>query len=170
MSDTPDSEGPAQAAAGQSRAEDAGDRTRESRPRRVILRRDDTGGYCIFIGRQMIQGFCSEFEDITGYSIGPNTQQQVRIAIEPIGRRQPARYPDRGDDPPDALLTPRLPNRDREDVANQMQRTLVDGEPLYSQAHPGNPTITMTWQDEAREHLVREIEQRQALIDMLAGM
>lgn len=166
MSDTPDSEGPAQASAGPFAAE-AEDRTRESRPRRVILRRDDTGSYCIFIGRQMIQGFCSEFEDITGFSIGLNTQQQVRIAIEPIGRRQPARYPDRGDDPPDALIRHRGPG---EAVRTRATPQGIEQEEvaLFSSAHPGNPTVTMTWQDEARQQLVREIERRQDLINLLA--
>jgi len=154
MSDTPDSEGPAQAggpfAAG---AEEV--RTMESRPRRVILRRDDTGSYCIFMGSRMVQGFCNEFEDITGFAMGANTQQQVRIFIDPIGRRQRAHYPER--DEPEESLPELSINRDQ-------------GVELFSSAHPGNPTITMTWQDEARQHLAQEIEQRQALINMLAGM
>lgn len=168
MSDTPDSERPAQAAGGQFQAEDAGDRTRESRPRRVILRRDENGSYCIFMGGHMIQGFCSEFEEITGYSMGVNLQQQVRIQIETIGRRQRARYPER-EDRPDALIRHRDPG---EAVMVRATDQGIEQEDvsLFSMAHPGNPTVTQTWQDEAREHLVQEIERRQDLINLLSGM
>jgi hypothetical protein len=140
----------------------------ESRPRRVILRRDENGSYCIFIGRQMIQGFCSEFEDITGYSIGVNTQQQVRISIDPIGRRQPARYPDRLDRP-DALIRHRDPG---EAVRVRATDQGIEQEEvaLFSMAHPGNPTVTQTWQEQARLHLVDEIELRQNLINLLTEM
>ena len=105
--DTPDqasqAAGPAQAAAS---------------PRRVVLRHDDTGSYQILMGHRLIQGFCQEFEEITGYAIGANLQQQVRIHIEPIGRRQHAHYPDR--EPP-----PMVRHRDPEEAV--MIRTTDEG-------------------------------------------
>jgi hypothetical protein len=165
MSDTPDSE----EGQGGFSAEDAEDRTRESRPRTVVLRHDNTGSYQILMGSRVLQGFCQEFEDVTGCSMGVDLQQRVRIHIEYIGRRQQARYPER-EDRPDALLTPRLPNRDPEDVANQMQRTLVDGAPLYSMAHPGNPTVTMTWQDEARQALHEQMTRMQHMLNLLESL
>ena len=162
MSDTPSREGPTQAAA--------------AAPRRVMLRHDDSGGYQILMGGRVLQGFCQEFEDITGYSLVVNTQQQVRIHIDPIGRRQPAYYPERESDinvvegqPPDALIRHRVPGegvRIRTTDQGIEQEEVV----LSSEAHPGNPTITMTWQDEAREQLVRDIELRQNMIDLLARM
>lgn len=157
MSDTPDSAEPAQATEGQ--------RTRR-RARRVILRRDDSGSYQILMGSRLVQAFCDEFEEITGYSIGVNTQQHARIIIEAIGRRQQAHYPDR-DPPPDALIRHRDPG---EAVMIRTTEQGIEQEEvsLFSAAHPGNPTVTMTWQDEAREQLVREIERRQDLINLLA--
>jgi len=138
-------------------------------PRRLVLRHDDTGGYQILMGNRVLQGFCQEFEDITGYAIGLNEQQQVRIRIDPIGRRQPAFYPDRGDNPPDALIRHRVPGegvRIRTTDQGIEQEEVV----LSSQAHPGNPTVAMTWRDEARERLVRDIETMQNMIDLLARM
>ncbi|KKN76775.1 hypothetical protein LCGC14_0367460 [marine sediment metagenome] len=160
MSDTPDSEGPARTA--------AEDRTRESRPRRVILRRDENGSYCIFMGREMIQGFCSQFEDITGFSMGVDTQQQVRIAIESIGRRQRARYPDRLDRP-DALIRHRDPG---EAVMTRATEQGIEQEEvaLFSSAHPGNPTITMTWQDEARQALQEQMTRMQHMLNLLESL
>lgn len=126
-------------------------------PRRVMLRRDDTGNYQISMGGRMIQGFCQEFEEITGYAIGVNTQQQVRIHIEPIGRRQHARYPDRGEDtPPTDVVAEDSPVEIRDRSRPRL--------PWAEQARERG------WQDEAREQLVREIELRQNMIDLLAGM
>ena len=128
------------------------------RPRRVMLRRNGNGAYEILIGRRILQSFCSEFENITRWVMPSNTQLPVRIEIIPSGEAQAATYPDREEDQP--LLRASVAEEDDppEEVA------------LYSQAHPGNPRITMTWQDEAREQLVRDIELRQNMIDLLARM
>jgi hypothetical protein len=89
--------------------------------------------------------------------MGVNLQQRVRIHIEYIGRRQQARYPDRTEeDRPDALI--------------RTDENLVEGRPLFSMAHPGNPTVTQTWQDEAREHLVEQMTMMQQAIDLLGRM
>lgn len=149
MSDTPDSEGPTQAAG-------AEDRTFDSRPRRVMLRRDRNGSYSIFMGRRMIQGFCSEFEDITRFALAPGMQLQVRIQIQPIGALHPATYPD--EEPPQVTEEPLL------DI-NQ-----VEGRPLFSSAHPGNPTVTMTWQDEAREHIHEQMTRMRHMLNLLESM
>jgi hypothetical protein len=156
MSDTPDSEGPTQAAAG---------REMESRPRTVVLRHDETGSYQILMGNRLLQGFCQEFEDVTGYSIGVGLQQRVHIHIEPIGRRQQARYPDR-EDRPDALI------RHRDPGEAVMIRTTAQGieqeeVSLFSEAHPGNPTVTQTWQDEARQALQEQMTRMQELFNLL---
>jgi len=149
MSDTPDSAGPTQAAAPQTTSQ-------VGVPRRLVLRHDDTGGYQILMGNRVLQGFCQEFEDVTGYAIGLNEQQQVRIRIDPIGRRQQARYPDR--------------EPEREAPPEQLSINRGEGVELFSAAHPGNPTVTQTWRDEAREHLVRDIETMQNMIDLLGRM
>lgn len=148
----------------QAQAAGAEDRTvMESGPRRVILRRDSEGCYQILMRSRQLQGFCREFEDVTGFAIAPDMQLQVRINIQQIGGLHRATYPDRepesviNADSDQPILRARLAEEDRE-VA------------LFSTVHPGNPTVTMTWQDEAREQLVREIEERQNMIDLLARM
>ena len=143
---------------------EAEDRTMESRPRRVVLRRDENGSYCIFMGSRMIQGFCSEFEDVTGYSIGMNRQQQVRICIEPIGRQIHARYPEREDvpqmvrhrDPGEAVMI-RTTDRglEPEDVA------------LFSSAHPQG---IERWPDMARRGLQEQMTRLQDMLNLLEGM
>lgn len=135
------------------------------RPRRVMLRRNAGGAYEILIGRRILQSFCSEFENITRWVMPSNTQLPVRIEIIPSGEAQAATYPDR---------EPAI-SRDRDQPILRARLAAEDDDPpeevaLFSTAHPGNPRITMTWQDEAREQLVRDIELRQNMIDLLARM
>jgi len=137
----------------------------ESRPRRVILRRDENGSYCIFMGREMIQGFCSQFEDITGFSMGLNRQQQVRIVIEPIGRRQHARYPER-DDPP--LIDDRVPDAERGLRIRTTDVNMVEGGPaLFSSAHPQG---IETWQLQARRGVQEQMSRLQDMLNLLESM
>lgn len=136
------------------------DRTMESRPRRVVLRHDDTGSYQILMGNRLVQGFCHEFEDITGYSIGMNRQQQVRICIEPIGQQRHAIYADR--DGPEVT-------RVRDTPIDARIRT-GDGVGLFNAAHPGNPTVTMTWQDEARRHIHEQMTRLQDMLNLLESV
>ncbi len=168
MSNTPDSEGPAQA--GGQVATEAEDRTMESRPRRVVLRRDENGSYCILMGGRLIQGFCQEFEDVTGYHIGMNRQQQVRICIEPIGRQLHARYPER-DEAPQPILRARLAQEAQEEPEEPLlDINQVEGRPLFSSVHPGNPTVTMTWQDEARAHIHEQMTRMRHMLNLLESM
>lgn len=53
-------------------------------PRRVDIRREG-GSYTIHFGGRNLASFCEEFSEITGYSMPPNTRQQVYITVEPIG-------------------------------------------------------------------------------------
>ncbi len=150
--DTPDqapqAAGPAQAAAS---------------PRRVVLRHDDTGNYQILMGHRLIQGFCQEFEEITGYAIGVNLQQQVLIHIEPIGRRQHAHYPDR--DPP-----PLIRHRDPGEAVRI--RTTDEGieqeeVALFSSAHPQG---IETWQMQARRGVQEQMTRLQDMLNLLESM
>ncbi len=132
---------------------------RELRPRRVMLRRDNGGGYSILRRGGVIQAFCAEFEEITGFTMEPDTQQQVRIRVESIGPRSRAMYssevaPSREDDPPPTNVV-------AEDSPVEIRDRSL---PWAEQARERG------WQDEAREQLVREIELRQNMIDLLAGM
>ena len=159
--DTPD-QAP-QAAAGQFQAEDAEARM-DARPRRVVLRHDDTGSYQILMGHRLIQGFCPEFEEITGYAIGGNLQQQVRIHIEPIGRRQHAHYPDR-----EPLIDDRVPDAERGRVRiRTTDANMVEGGPaLFSSAHPHQP---MSWQDQARRQVQEQMTRLQDMLNLLESM
>ncbi len=154
------------------------------RPRRVMLRRNENGAYEILIGRRIIQSFCSEFENITRWVMPSNTQLPVRIEIIPSGEAQAATYSDRepeiSRDRDQPILRARLAAEEEEEPDGpeaiprgaqvRISQSEDEGVALFSMAHPGNPRITMTWQDEAREQLVRDIELRQNMIDLLARM
>lgn len=157
MSDTPDSEGPVQAA--------GGERVTEARPRRVILRRDRGGSYSIFMRSRMIQGFCSEFEDITSFHIEPDTQLQVRINIQQIGALHPAVYPD--EEPPQPILRARLAQEDQEEPLLDINQ--VEGRPLFSSAHPQG-IERRSWQDEAREHIHEQMTRMRHMLNLLESM
>jgi hypothetical protein len=159
--DTPDqaqSADPGQFAAGAIRP-------MESHPRTVVLRHDDTGSYQILMGSRVLQGFCQEFEDVTGCSMGVDLQQRVRIHIEYIGRRQQARYPDR-QPPPDALIRHRDPG---EAVMIRTTEQGIEQEEvaLFSSAHPQG---IERWPDIARRGLQEEMTRLQDMLNLLEGM
>ncbi len=164
MSDTPDSEGPAQA--GGQFATEAEDRTMESRPRRVILRRDENGTYCIFMRDRMIQGFCNEFEDVTGYHIRMNRQQQVRICIESIGRQLRARYPER-DEASQPILRARLAQEAQEEPLDHANAHEEPEVALFSSAHPQG---IETWQMQARRGVQEQMSRLQDMLNLLESM
>lgn len=160
--DTPD-QAP-QAAAGEFAVTGDADRVTEARPRRVTLRRDENGSYGIFMGRHMIQGFCSEFEDITSFHIEPDTQLQVRINIQQIGALHPATYPER-----EPLRDDRVPDAERGLMRIRTTDQGMEQEEvaLFSQAHPHQP---MSWQDQARRQVQEQMTRLQDMLNLLESM
>ena len=134
---------------------------RPPRPRRVILRRNQDGAYEIFARGRLIQTFCTEFEDITRWAMELNSEQQVRILIEPMGNRRQLSLQERVSD---------FPVRMEGEVSDEPERSPAPEEALSQIGSEATQTRVGRWQDAAREQLVREIELRQNMIDMLAGM
>lgn len=134
--------------------------------RLVVLRRDAQGGYAILMREQQIQGFCGQFEEITGWRMPRDTQLQARIAIQPAGRLRSARYPDheRIEDGPE--LPERVQRRLMPDGVNAIP-TEGDGVALESIAHPSNAA---SWQVEAIRHLNMERDQLTHTIDMIESL
>jgi len=132
------------------------ERVTEARPRRVTLRRDENGSYSIFMRRRMIQGFCSEFEDITSFHIEPDTQVQVRINIQQLGGVHRATYPEREPDGPEIV---------------RVRATREDGQEqeigLFSSAHPQG---IETWQDQARRAMQEQMTRLQDMLNLLESM
>lgn len=122
--------------------------------RLVNLRRDAQGQYQILMRDRVIQGFCSEFEDITGWNQPLDTQVQARIAIHPTGRLRAATYHDLGS------------GQDRiEPMGLDIQTRLRDdGIALESRAHP------VPWQVEALARLRVERDQMEQAIDMIESL
>ena len=87
--------GPTAGAAAQREDYSMGGDTERRHPGRLVnLRRGRDGSYQILMRDRVIQGFCSEFEDITSWRQPLDTQIQARINIVPTGRLRGAYYPE----------------------------------------------------------------------------
>ena len=142
--------------------------------RLVNLRRGRDGGYQILMRDRVIQGFCSEFEDITGWRMPVDSQIQARITIVPNGRLRGAVYPEE------------LPDQSQRVEGFATERATIvrrrlnpdddDGVELQSIAHPGNPPMFQPdppladWQLEALRHLNMERSQLTHTIDMIESV
>lgn len=129
---------------------DYGRPQRRGQGRRVNLVRLSGGEYQIRLGRdRIVQGFCSDFEDITRFQLPAGIQQQVRINIEEVGEAREF------NDNPGHFSDPPVPGMLHVD----------DGVALESIAHPaGN---LPRWQVEALGHLEEEVARIRNLIDAL---
>ena len=131
--------------------------------RLVDLRRSQDGAYQILMRGRVIQGFCAQFEDITGWRMPRDTQIQSRITIQPTGRLRGALYPEEHADrpEPEGFSTDRLEVRTTGIMPD-------DGIALESIAHPGPPLAE--WQLEALRHLNMERSQLTHTIDMIESL
>ena len=132
--------------------------------RLVNLLRDDNGGYQIIMRGRVIQGFCSEFEDITAWSQPRDTQIQARITIVPTGRLRSARYPEMQGRVEPAGYDPESVQRRLAPDEIGAVPTGNDGVRLESRAHP------VHWQEEALRHLRMERDQMAHTIDMIESL
>ncbi len=124
--------------------------------RLVNLRRSADGAYEILMRGRVIQGFCSQFEDITGWAQPRDTQIQARVTITPTGRLRGVPHPEE-----------RVQRRLMPEGFNPVQ-TEDDGIALESIAHPGPPLAE--WQLEALRHLNMERSQLTHTIDMIESL
>ncbi len=138
--------------------------------RLVSLRRSRDGAYQILMRDRVIQGFCLQFEDITGWRQPRDTQMQARISIVPIGRLRVALYPEEHPDPPHDFETERVGRDDSvqrrlmPDGINAVPTGGDDGVQLESIAHP------VPWQVEALAYLREERDHTEQAIEMIESL
>lgn len=168
------------------------------RARRSELRRVN-GQYELWMGNQLIQSFCSQFENITRYAIPEGTSQQVRVNIEPLGEvrevatdegrdrmsefAEGARVAGRAPDPPALAGAVERAADLSEASVGEMEIELPDrGEPSQERVQGllrvaeqvtnfgRGPDRPPSWRDDLRAQLQRESTSLRMMLDFLERM